>query len=273
MSVLFKPEILFIAFLFLQIAVVFFVVIKYVIDRIVERRFEELHQKTFPDAQIVTSGQKIPFFKVSELTFLIIGPALLSVSMVYSLYQVLTPGQSQSLSSKAQEAMTSAQNMIKITDNYSISSTTAKKWQDLLDNIPINPNQVLATVSAGGRTKILTSEKPYNYNEVNFSWSGDRAVEAGTKITGYYVYFGPSNTEIPFPLDGYKKSVDPKNMGIFVAANSFSAKNLVQGQTYYLYVQSVSDSQNENNYYKYGLEQVGYFQTLSAKKLFTYIYE
>lgn len=264
---------LFIAFLFLQIAVVFFVVIKYVIDRIVERRFEELHQKTFPDAQIVASGQKIPFFKVSELMFLIIGPSLLSVAMVYSLYQVLTPGKSQSLSSKAQEAMAPAQNMIKITDNFSTSSATAKQWQALLDNIPINPNQVLATVSASGKTKILTSEKSYNYPEINFSWSGDRAVEAGTKIIGFYVYFGPSNTEIPFPLDGYKKSVDPKSMGILVTTNSFTTKNLVKGQTYYLYVQSVSDSKNENQYYKYGLEQVGYFQTLSAKKLFIYIYE
>ena len=266
---LFKPETLFIAFLFLQFVVVMFVVIKYVIDRLVERRFDELHRQAYPDAQIVSSGQKIPFFKVSELMFLLVGPSLLAATMVYSIYTVTSPV-SQDLKTKAAENTLEAQRTIKITDNFKVRSEVAAKWQKLLDNVPLNPTQVLATASAQASVKILTSEKEYSYPEVTFTWSGDKAIEPGTKIIGYYVYFGPYNKEIPFPNQGYEKSVNPNSMGVFTATNSYTFNNLVKGQTYYLYIQAKSDSKNQ--FYELGLEQVGYLQTLPAKKLFTYIY-
>lgn len=267
---LFKPENLFLMFLFLQFIIVMFVVIKYVIDKLVERRFEELHKQAYPDAQIVSSGEKIPFFKVSELVFLLVGPAVLGVSLIYSVSTVVSPT-SQDIRSKAAENIVEAKRTIQVTDNFKVRPEVATKWQKILDNVPINPTQILATASAQGNIKILTSSNEYNYPEVTFTWSGEKAVEPGTKIIGFYVYFGSKNTEIAFPQTGYETSVNPVVDGIFTKTNSYSFNNLVKEQTYYFYVQSVTDSQTA--LYSYGLEQVGYLQTLPAKKLFTYIYK
>jgi hypothetical protein len=266
MQVLFKPEVLFFGFLFVQFAIVFFVAIKYIIDKVVERRFEELHEKAYPDAQIVSSGKKIPFFKVSELIFLIVGPALMAVTMVYSVFSVLNPNTNTDLRSRATDSK-----LIKITDEVRVPEETIKKWQKVLDNVPVNPNQILATASANGVSKTLTSGRSYPYEEVTFSWSGDRALEKGTKITGYFVYFGTKNTEIPFPVKGHDKTVNPQSDGVFIQSNSFTAKNMTRGKTYYFYVQAVSNSTTIEH--RLGLEQVGYMQTLPAKKLFIYKFE
>lgn len=160
---------------------------------------------------------------------------------------------------------------IKITDKLWIKPETKDQWQKLLDNVPVNPQKVLATASANGYVVILTSGKTDNFPELTFSWSGDKAVEPGTKIVGYYVYFGPKNTEIPFPEAGADDSVDPVDEGFFVDKNYYTFKNLKRGQTYYLYVQSKSDS--KVSFYNVGMEKVGYFKTLPAKKLFVYKYE
>lgn len=270
MPVLSKPELLFAVFLIGQFAVVFFVVIKYIIDKLVERRFEELHQKAYPDAQIISPGQKIPFFRVSELVFLIIGPAVMAASMVFSLKAVLSPVP-QDIRSKAAESELEAARTVKITENFKVRPEVAAKWQKILDNVPVNPNQVVATVSAKGKTQVLSSEKEYSYPEITFTWKGDKAIEQGTNVVGYYVYFGPKNTEIPFPQDHYNDSVNPIIDGQLVSTNSAAFKNLTKGQTYYLYVQTKTDSKIP--YYNLGLEQVGYLQTLPAKKLFTYTYK
>ncbi|MCL5675630.1 MAG: fibronectin type III domain-containing protein [Patescibacteria group bacterium] len=267
---LFKPEILFLIFLFLQFAVVMFVVIKYIIDKLVERKFEDLHKQAYPDAQIVSSGQKIPFFKVSELVFLIFGPSLLAVAMVYSVYTVVSPVP-QDLLTKAAENELEAQKTVKVTDNFKVRPEIAAKWQKILDNVPLNPTQVLATASAQNNIKILTSGKEYSYPEITFTWSGDKTVEPGVKIIGYYVYFGPKNTEIPFPKPNWMNSVNPVSIGKFTPKNSYTFSDLIPGQTYYLYIQTKTDSKTP--YYDIGMEQVGYLQTLPAKKLFTYIYK
>ncbi|MBI3385146.1 hypothetical protein HY030_03075 [Candidatus Gottesmanbacteria bacterium] len=270
MPVLSKPEVIFTIFLIGQFAVVFFVVIKYIIDKLVERRFEELHQKAYPDAEIISSGQKIPFFRVSELVFLIVGPAIMAASMVFSLKAVLSPAP-QDIRSKAAESELEAARTVKITENFKVRPEVAAKWQKILDNVPVNPNQITATASSKGKTQILTSGKSYNFSEITFTWRGDKTVEPETKIVGYYVYFGPKNTEIAFPQDKYGDSVNPVTDGIFVATNSYTFKNLTKNQTYYLYIQTKTDS--EKPYYNLGLEQVGYLQTLPAKKLFIYTYQ
>lgn len=264
---IFKPETFFIVFLFLQFVVVMFVVIKYVIDRLVERKFEDLHKQAYPDAQIVSNGQKIPFFRVSELMFLIVGPSLLAVTMVYSLFTVTSPV-SNDLKTKAAENTLEAQRTVKVTNNFKVSPQTAAKWQKILDNIPLNPTQVLATSSANGSVKILTSGQEYSFPEVTFSWSGDKAIEQGTKVLGYYVYFGPKNMEIPFPQPNWTTSVNPVSVGVFTSINSYTFKDLTPGQNYYLYVQTKTDSKKP--YYDIGMEQTGYLQTLPAKKLFIY---
>lgn len=160
---------------------------------------------------------------------------------------------------------------VKIIDNFYVTKETADKWQKLLDNVPVNPQEVLATASANGYVVILTSGKTDNFPELTFSWSGDKAVEPGTKIVGYYVYFGPKNTEIPFPEAGADDSVDPVDEGFFVDKNYYTFKNLKRGQTYYLYVQSKTNS--KVSFYDVGMEKVGFLKTLPAKKLFVYKYE
>lgn len=162
---------------------------------------------------------------------------------------------------------------VALTPDYNIPKATAVEWTQLLNNIPKNPTEVVATASAQGETVTLQSGEPADYDEVTFTWSGDKAVEPGTEITGYLVYFGPKNTEIPFPEKGYKDSVNPKKEGVFVDANTYTAKNLERGKTYYLYVQSFSNSKNKNPYYHFGMEHLGNFRTLAAKKLFTYIHK
>lgn len=161
-------------------------------------------------------------------------------------------------------------NTVKITDNYYISPEEEKVWSDLLANIPKNPDKVIATASANGKIVELESGKPYSFSTVTFSWSGEKAIEPGTKIVGFYVYFGPNSTEIPFPEEGYEKSVDPKIGGRYIIENYYTATNLKKGNEYNLYIQAVSDSKNENPYYRVGMEQVGYLKTLSAKRLFNY---
>lgn len=261
-----KPEILFIVFLLFQFTVVFFVVVKYVIDKLVEKRFEQLHQETYPDAQIKQSGQKIAFFRLSELLLLIVSPAVMAVAMVYSVQTVMSPPGTADIRSRAAELQT-----VKVTDNFFVRPEVAQKWQKILDSVPVNPNQVLATASANGGVKILTSGKPYPYSEVTFTWSGDKAVEPGTNIIGYRVYFGTNNTEIAFPNVGWKKSVNPAGIGFKSATNSHTFTDLEKGKTYYLYVQTETDAKTP--YHNLGMEQVGYLQTLPARKLFIYQYE
>lgn len=160
-----------------------------------------------------------------------------------------------------------------VTDNYKVRQTTKEQWTKLLQNIPENPKQVEAVATSGGKKIILESGKTYNYSNITFTWLGDKPVEPGTKIVGYYVYFGTKNTEIPFPNDGYQTSVNPRRDGEFVETNTFTVNPTDKGQTYYLYVVSVSDSKNSNEYYKYGMENLGLFKTLPARKLFTYIFQ
>jgi hypothetical protein len=162
---------------------------------------------------------------------------------------------------------------IQITQDVSISQSTADAWTKLLENVPTNPHQISATSMVNGKRVVIESGKAYPYANITFNWSGARANEPGTTIKGYYVYFGSNNTEIPFPEEGFEKSVNPKSQGKFIAANTYTFSNLEKGKIYYLYIQSYSTSKNPNLYYRFGMEQVGFMKTLSAKKLFVYKYE
>ncbi len=144
-------------------------------------------------------------------------------------------------------------------------------YKKVFDNIPDNPDTVIATASSKGEMITLNSNQPYPYEEVIFSWPIPKTHEPGSKIIAYYVYFGPDHFEIPFPLPGHEKSVTPKNDGVKVTENSYTAKDLVKGQTYYLYIQTQTDS--KKTVYSIGMEKLPNFQTLPAKNLFIYKYE
>ncbi len=209
-------------------------------------------------------------FGVLEVVTLIIAPAISAFAFVYVAFLTIS---TQSVADTRSKAAQETVPMVTIAGNTRIKASVASSWQQLLAAVPTNPTAVTATASAGNKVIALMSDNTYPYQRVTFTWTGDQAREPGTKIVGYFVYFGPQNTEIPFPLPGYETSVDPKTMGVRVSTNSYTTPNLAHGQTYYLYVQSISDSKNSNPYYKFGMLEVGYLETLSAKKLFTYRYE
>ncbi|KKR33820.1 MAG: hypothetical protein UT63_C0011G0002 [Candidatus Gottesmanbacteria bacterium GW2011_GWC2_39_8] len=208
--------------------------------------------------------------KSGETVILVLSSFVMAISLSYSLYAVLSPPGSQDTRSKAAESTYEASKTVKITDNFSVRPEVAAKWQKLIDNVPLNPTQVVATASAKDKTVTLVSGQEYDFPEINFSWTGGNAVEQGTKIIGYYVYLGNKNIEIPFPLDGYETSVNPNRDGVFVSSSTYS-KTLSEKGTYYLYVQSVTDSKTE--FYNLGLEKMGYLQTLPAKNIFIYKYK
>lgn len=200
---------------------------------------------------------------------LIVGPMILAVSLAYSFNRANSASGEVDITSKAAPEINEA--TVKVTDSVKITPEIAAKWRTILSSVPKNPDSVVATASKSGKMVTLFSGQPYDYPEVTFTWSGDRAVEQGAKIIGYYVYFGPKYKEIPFPTNGNGESVWPSIDGVLVKSNSYTVSNLAKGTRYYLYVQSISDSTVP--YHNLGMEEVAPYQTLQAKKLFTYIYQ
>lgn len=246
--------ILFLALIFFELLGLILLTVKYIHDR----------NKNQQDSAATKPVHGVNIF------FLFVAILLSAVSFVVLTFT--TVGK-QSVGDTRSKAADVPPPMVTIAGNLQVPAPVVDEWKKLLDAVPTNPDQVIATAAAQGTIFTLTSGNTYSHPTVTFSWSGAKAKEPETNIVGYYVYFGPEHTEIPFPLDGYKTSVDPKSMGVLVSENVYKATNLVKGTTYYLYIQSVSDSKNPNKYYQYGLTQVGELETLSAKSLFTYTYK
>lgn len=204
--------------------------------------------------------------KINSL-LLIFSSLIFTLSVAFSYLQM----SSNKLTTNSQAADKTASTDVLIEDNLYIRKQTAIEWQKIIDNSPQNPNQVTATASLKGKIIFIQNNTTNDYSEITFTWTGEKAVEPNTKITGYYVYFGPNNTEIPYPKKDYLTSVTPQYIGQLVNSNTFTATNLTKGTTYYLYVVAVSNSSNKKQ--KFGIERLGGFKTLPAKKLFTYIYQ
>ncbi|MBI3980992.1 hypothetical protein HY345_03250 [Candidatus Microgenomates bacterium] len=209
-----KPEYIFIGFLFLQFLVVFGVVVKYIINKMVEKRFDELHRSAYPEAQVVSTKQKVSYFKRSELMFLLAGPAVLAASMVYSLNAVLAPAGNQDVRSMAEEQQ---------------ATSLIETQQKVLGNRKNNLVVVDAESSSGVTPVKLHSEETYPYDKVNFSWSLSDSIQDAT-VRGYFVYFGEKDPAL--------ETVDPSILGSFTKSPVFVAENLEEGKTYYLAIQA-----------------------------------
>lgn len=197
---------------------------------------------------------------------LLLGPMVLAASLAYSFVMVNNANTSFDIRSKA-----ASNRSVKVTETFSTTPQMAAIWRTTLANLPKNPTTVTATISQKGVPQTITSGGSYPAASVTFTWDQGVAVEPGTKIAGYYVYFGPKDTQIPFPDDGYRTSVDPYQEGVKVTTNSYTADNLIKGQTYHLFIRSFTDSKNFD--YKNGVEVVSGFRTLPAKELFSYTYQ
>lgn len=160
-----------------------------------------------------------------------------------------------------------AAEMISITPNPN-DPVVQQYYKKTLANMPDNPSSVIATATASGKIITLNPSETYPYDQITFTWEKPKTREANTEIVAYYVYFGPLNLEVPFPLNNYQKSVDPKYDGKKTDTNSITFNNLKKGQTYNLFIRSKSNSKNVT--YMYGMEQLPNNQTLPAKKLFVY---
>lgn len=174
--------------------------------------------------------------------------------------------QSFSINSKASEQS----NLVQI-GNILLPQERAIFWKQRLLLSPQNPKVATATATENNKQIEINNYDVNKFSQLTFTWSGEEAKEPGKKIVGYYVYFGPENSEIPFPDKNYNKSVNPQYYGKYIETNSFTTENLTKGVTYYLYITAVSDSKDEN--LKYGLERVGETKSYPAKKLFTYTYQ
>lgn len=188
-------------------------------------------------------------------SFLLIASVLMIiVSTIYSLTYLITQ-EPVNLKSQASES-------------YINDPKTKILFQNILNNAPLNPNQVTATALVNNQIITLESGQSYPYDEITFTWKGAQAREPNTEIIGYFVYFGPQYTNIPFPEKGYENHVMYSQPLITTVEPSYTAKNLEKGVTYYLYVRAKTNSQIPN--YDLGLEDLGNFRTLPAKILFVY---
>jgi len=228
-------------------------------------------EKEEPELTPAVPPQKPPL-KVSDKVLLTIGPLFLVVSLgVSALIVNFRRPASQTSTQLPAEVIEGAKKDTVTVGDLTINKKTKNKWDLWLANIPKNPDQVTASCLSTGGT--LVSGQPTTCSDPQFTWEGAAAQESGTQIEGYDVYFGEDNNVTPFPEKGSDKAVSPRKMGTFQTGNQFTPQNLEKGKTYYLMVQTVSDSSNEN--YKYGADVVdkAKYSTRPANILFEYRYE
>lgn len=93
---------------------------------------------------------------------------------------------------------------------------------------PTNPNSLTSLSASGGSS--ITTNTWYTHSAPYFSWSG--ATDAGSGVSGYYVYFGTNNT------------AEPATAGSLQAGTTYTASSLTSGQTYYLRIATVDVAGN-----------------------------
>jgi hypothetical protein len=162
---------------------------------------------------------------------LLSGPLFLLVSLGVSVYLVKQPPGALELRGRASEtAPVSGEEGVK----------------EMLRNTPLNPTSAVAVCQS--TNEVLQSGKPTDCADPLFTWSGEQAREPGTKITGYYVYFGEKSDDSPLAYQASKEERDlvikPIIEGDRLTENQFAPTDLAKGKTYHLAVTAVSDSQS-----------------------------
>ncbi len=102
---------------------------------------------------------------------------------------------------------------------------------------PTNANQLSVHPSASASAE-LSSNTWYNYPHPYFDWpdaevsGGASDTTTGSSVAGYYVYFGTD------------ADANPAVEGTFIEESSFTASNLVSGETYYLRIRTKDEAGN-----------------------------
>lgn len=231
---------------------------------------------TPPPSSPITPPPGIPPEKAEEIpvkkdinflskALLVLGPLIMVGLLTASIFN-LTKRPKTPIQAPAIEVET-----IQITKDLSITKEKKEKWDKWLDNIPKNPNQVTATCLSTGQN--LTSGQPASCPDPQFTWSGEEPQEPGTKIEGYYVYFGKKKDLTTHPNPGFMNATDPRREGEYQENNTYAPKDLERSKTYYLFVQAVSDSQNPSYQVGYSVINRQTYETRPADVLFKYTYE
>jgi hypothetical protein len=198
--------------------------------------------------------------KMINKLFLLSGPMFLLVSLGISVYLVRQPPGALELRGRASETAP-------------VGSEEAVKA--MLQNAPLNPTSAIAVCQS--TNEIIQSGKPTDCPDPMFTWSGEQAREEGANITGYYVYFGPKSDDSPLIYQAGQEEraavIKPRVEGIQVTENQFTPVDLVKGNTYYLAITAVSDSQTP--LWRMGLSnpEPDSLSAQAAKVLFIYQYE
>ena len=112
------------------------------------------------------------------------------------------------------------------TQQVALTGVVIEAEEDLDD--PTNPNALTSLSASGGSS--ITTNTWYTHAAPYFSWSG--ATDAGSGVSGYYVYFGTNNT------------AEPSTAGSLQAGTTYTAGSLTSGQTYYLRIATVDVAGN-----------------------------
>lgn len=238
---------------------------------------EPVQNQSGPQTQVTPpsppSAEKPPVTPITEVTpvsraskglpskiFLLSGPLFLLVSLGISVYLVKQPPGALELRGRASETAPKS-------DEETI--------REMFQNAPLNPTSAIAVCQS--TNEVLQSGKPTDCPDPLFTWSGEQTREPGTKIAGYYVYFGEKSNDSPL---GYKASdeerlqaISPIGEGVLIKENKFTPADLVQGKTYYLAAQAMASSQNP--LWRIGLSDPdpSALTASAAKILFIYQYE
>lgn len=207
---------------------------------------------------------------------MVAGPLFLVASLSVSALMFNVRSGAPVDNTKSEQTADELQQMIQRTtvtlpNGITIAEETKLKWDRWLNSVPVNPAEVKVMCESTGAQ--ISSGVATVCSDPVFMWSEGKAQEKGTRVIGYQVYFGKENNTTPFPEPGSKQAVSPKKMGWFQEGREFKPDELERGATYYLFVQTVSDSANED--YKYGQDIVSRekYSTRPADILFEYVYE
>jgi len=102
---------------------------------------------------------------------------------------------------------------------------------------PENPTSITGYTSAT-HSATLTNNNWYQHTAPNFDWpdaeseGGATDSTSGSRVTGYYVYFG---TDI---------NADPEEDGVLQSGTAYTASSLTSGSTYYLKIKTTDDAGN-----------------------------
>lgn len=208
--------------------------------------------------------EKIPVKK--DINFLnaalfVLGPLFMVGAFAFSLYHLR-------LKPQAPETYVTEEGSPQVTKESIIQTLT---------NAPLNPTQATARCQSTGEE--IVSGQPTSCSDPIFTWSGEKTRELGTKIVGYWVYFGEKNNTQPLYYgekgkdQNLKTVVRPIVEGKLQETNEFKPTNLEKGKTYYLAISAQSDS--KNILWSYGLTNpdTQELKSQAAEILFTFVYE